>query len=123
MEITEHGAKALIVAMMQSAFQDARRLHRAGYISDSVQLTTRAMDDCVCLPYERYSKNGPAESVVRCNRYKKGINSAAAHELVSFFRSDSCREMLELFGIEVDPVECAKRAIANKVHVGYKREV
>lgn len=122
MEINESGARALMVALIQSAFADVRRLYRAGYISEKVQLTTKAMDDAVYRPYHRYKKGGDTRSTI-CRKHKEGTNSAMAVELVNFFRSQTCKEMLELFHIDADPVECAEKAIRNKHGVNGKREV
>lgn len=107
MEITDSGARALLAAIMQCAFQDVRRLYRSGHVSDNIQVTQKALDDAY---YSKFRK-GELSKFNRKKKHHEGVHAANAFEITSFFRSAACKEMLEFFKIDADPVECAQRSL------------
>lgn len=123
MHINEYGAKSLICAMIQSSFADARRLFRANYLNADMTVTDKAIDHSTPKPFVKGIVGQAKQRKMYNDRHHSGSNAAMAFELQQFFRSQTCSEMLEMFNIDADPVECASRAVANNIKHTHKREV
>lgn len=110
MEITDSGARALLAAIIHCAFQDVRRLYRSGHVSKNIQVTQKALDDAY---YSKFRK-GELSKFNKRKKHHEGVHAANAFEITAFFRTQACKEMLEFFKIDADPVECAQRSIENR---------
>ena len=123
MHINEYGAKSLICAMIQSAFADARRLYRAEYLNADMTVTDKAIDHSTPKPFVKGVVGQEQQRRIYNERHHSGSRAAMAFELQQFFRSQACADMLEMFNIDADPVQCASRAVANNIKHTNKREV
>lgn len=123
MHIDDKAFKAIYSAIMQLSFADARRLYRAQYLNADMTVTDKAIDHSTPKPFQKPSANHQQTVKSYNDRHHQGSNAAMAFELQQFFRSRACADMLELFNIDADPVQCASRAVANNIKHTNKREV
>ena len=104
MKVDEHGARLLFIQMLKLTFADLRMLYRAGYLNENIELTRKAILARLYKP----------ELVTESKHVSK---AALAMEVIGFLKSRACKSLLEKFGIEAEPMECARKTIQNHRYI------